>query len=67
LLAHAHCLVGLRKKRKKAKIDQGLPKPESEVTTGSSQGQQPAEQAPPTVLNHRPEELSVVNTAAVGA
>jgi len=64
-LVHTHCLVGLRKKRKKAKMDQSLPKPEPEVTKGSSsQGQQ---QAPPTVSNHSPEELSVVSTAAVGA
>jgi hypothetical protein len=63
-----HCLIGLRKKRKKAKKDQSLPKPEPEVAKGpSSQGQQQAQQAPPTVLNHSPEELSVVNTAAVGA
>ncbi len=58
---HTHRLVGLRKKRKKAKIDQSLPKP------SSHQGQQEAAQAPSTVLKHRSEELSVVNSAAVGA
>jgi len=60
--------AGLRKKRKKAKVDQSLPKTLPEVTDGSShQGQQEAAQTPPTGLKHRSEVLSVVNTAAVGA
>jgi hypothetical protein len=65
---HTHCLAGLRKKRKKAKMDQSLSKPESEMTKGSSQGQQEALQVPPTVLKPDTEGLSVVgNTTAVGA
>ena len=53
-----HYLAGLRKKRKKAKMDQSPSKPESEMTKGSSQGQQEALQVPPTVVG---------NTTAVGA
>lgn len=60
-----HCLIGLLKKRKKAKTDHSGSKPKEDGSKALSQPESP--QAPPAASTHGTEDISVVNTAAVGA
>ena len=63
-----HCPTGLLKKRKKTKTEPSASKPKQELTKASSSGQPETRQVPPTFSTHSTEEdISVVNTAAVGA
>jgi hypothetical protein len=62
-----HCLTGLLKKRKKAKTDHSGSKPKQDGSKAPSLGQPETPQAPPAASTHGTEDISVVNTAAVGA
>lgn len=62
-----HCPTGLLKKRKKVKAESSGSKPKQEPTNASSSGQPETPQVPPTLSTQNAEEISVVNTAAVGA
>ena len=62
-----HCLVGLLKKRRKAKTDHSGIKPKEEAPKASSLDHPETPQAPPGPSTHGTEEISVANTAAVSA
>lgn len=62
-----HCLTGLLKKRRKAKADHSGTKSKQEAPKAPSLDQPVTPQAPPSLSTHGTEEISVVNTAAVGA
>ena len=62
-----HCLTGLLKKRRKAKADHNGTKSKQEASKAPSLDQPVTPQAPPSLSTHGTEEISVVNTAAVGA
>lgn len=58
-----HCPTGLLKKRKKTKAEPSGLKPKQGPTKTSPSGQSD----PQTLSTHSAKEVSVVNTAAVGA
>jgi hypothetical protein len=62
-----HCLIGLLKKRKKTKAEPNGSKPKQESTKASSSGQPEIPQVPPNLSTDNAKDISVVNTAAVGA
>lgn len=59
--------AGLLKKRKKTKAEPSGSKPKQEPIKASPSGQPETPQVPPTPSTHSTEDISVVNTAAVGA
>jgi hypothetical protein len=59
-----HCLIGLLKKRKKTKVEPSGPKPKQEPTKASPSGQA---ETPQTLATNSAKEVSVVNTAGIGA
>lgn len=59
-----HCPTGLLKKRKKTKAEPSGSKPKQEPTNTPPSGQP---ETPQTLSTHSTKEVSVVNTAAVGA
>ena len=62
-----HCPTGLLKKRKKTKGEPSGSKLKQEPTNASHSDQPETPKMPPTLSTHSAEDISVVNTAAVGA
>ncbi len=62
-----HCLTGLLKKRKKTKTEPSGSKLKQEPTKVPSSGEVESPQPPLSTSTHSSGEISVVNTATVGA